>query len=199
MEILRRRLDRSVRSRLVLIAAIFLFGSVSAFSQATRPAPSGTPAADASMRSNNPSKDDSDFELGSPESEMRAKQMLREEKRRYDENVGRAREVAQLASQVCESYETRKALSADDGKRLERLEKLTKRIRNEAGGSDSESDSENKKEATPGMPDLLKKISETAGDLQKMVENTPRWVVSAGVIDRANKLIGLVQHVRANR
>ena len=198
MEILCRRLDNSVRSRLVLIAVIFLLGCANAFSQ-TRPAPIATPSADASVRSNNPSKDNSDFELGSPESEMRAKAMLKEEKRRYDENVGRAREVAQLASQVCESYEARKALSADDGKRLERLAKLTKRIRNEAGGSDSESDSEAKKEAPPEMPDLLKKISEMADDLQKMVEKTPRWVVSAGVIDQANKLIGLVQHVRASR
>ena len=35
-----------------------------------------------------------------------------------------------------------------------------------------------------------------ADDLRKEVEKTPRHVVSAAVIDQANKLIGLVQFVR---
>lgn len=126
---------------------------------------------------------------------MRAKLVIKEEKKRYEENLARAREVSQLASQVTQSYHTRKAFSSDDNKRLERVEKLTKRIRNEAGGSDSDTDAD-VKDVAPEVEDNLKKVSEMAEQLQKLVEKTPRQVVSAAVIEQANKLIALVQHVR---
>lgn len=126
---------------------------------------------------------------------MRAKLIIKEEKKRYEENVARAREVADLASQVAHSYPARNAFSSEDNKRLERLEKLTKRIRNEAGGSDSDTDVD-VKDVAPQMEDNIKRVAEMAEQLQKLVEKTPRQVVSAVVIDQANKLIGLVQHVR---
>jgi hypothetical protein len=36
-------------------------------------------------------------------------------------------------------------------------------------------------------------------DLRKLVEKTPRHVISAAVIDQANKLLGLLQYVRFAR
>src|SRR5260370_30592502 len=126
---------------------------------------------------------------------MRGKWARREEKKKYDETLARAREASQIASQLCESYAARKAFNSGDGKRLERLEKLTKRIRSEAGGSENESDADIK-EIPAGMESAVKRVSEMADDLQKMVEKTPRQVVSAAVIEQANKLIGLIQHLR---
>jgi hypothetical protein len=140
-----------------------------------------------------PPKDDSETRFGSPESEMRAKLILKEEKKRYDEHLARAREASKLGSQLCERYEARKAFDSEDGKKLERLEKLTKRIRNEAGGSDTESDVT---DIPIALEAAVKRLADLADELQKMVEKTPRNVVSAAVIDQANKLIGLVQHVR---
>ena len=177
---------------LALSAMLLVFGSAS-YGQ-TPPRPNPPPPAE--PPSTNPTKDDSSGpDFGSPESEMRAKWALKEEKKRYDEHLSRAREASQLASQLCKSYETKKAFNSEDGKRLERLEKLTKRIRNEAGGSDDEINADVRD--IPGvMEAALKRVAELADDLQKMVEKTPRQVVSAAVIDQANKLIGLVQHVR---
>lgn len=143
------------------------------------------------------SKNDSDPRFGSPENEARSKMALKEEKKRYEENLARAREVSELASQLCKAYESKKSL-ADDSKRLERLEKLTKRIRNEAGGSDSRSDA-HIKDIGATLQDTLKNLSEIAEELQKLVEKTPRNVISTGVIDQANRLIGITQHVRASR
>lgn len=176
---------------LLVAAALFVFTSC-ACAQTTSHSP-GTPPSTSTPIDQN--KDDPLNDYGSPENEMRAKLVLKEEKRRYDENVARAREASRLASEVRQSYEQRNSFSSDDAKKLERLEKLAKRIRNEAGGSDSEADAE-VKDIGPAMEDTVKKVAQLAGDLQKMVEKTPRWVVSATVIDQANKLIGLVQHVR---
>ena len=125
---------------------------------------------------------------------MRSKLEIKEEKKKYDEHVARAKEVSQLASQLSNNYETQNVFATDDNKRLERLEKLTKRIRNDAGGADNRDDVD--KDIPAGMAQTLKKISEMAEDLEKLVENTPRNVVSAAVIEQANKLLGMIQHIR---
>ena len=132
-------------------------------------------------------------DFGSRESEMRASLVLKAEKKQYDENLERAREASQLATQLLETYEAKQLFSSEDGKKLERLEKLTKRIRNEAGGSESKADV---KDIPNAMTTAIKRLAELADDLRKLVEKTPRHVISAAVIDQANKLIGLVQHVR---
>jgi DNA repair ATPase RecN len=122
--------------------------------------------------------------------------MLKAEKKQYDENVARAREVAQLATQLVEAYEARKMFGSEDVKKLERLEKLTKKIRNEAGGSETNPDV---KDIPEVMATAVKQVAEIADELRTLVEKTPRHVVSASVIDQSNKLLGLVQHVKTGR
>jgi hypothetical protein len=46
---------------------------------------------------------------------------------------------------------------------------------------------------------VVKRVGELADEMRKLVENTPRHVISASVIDQANKLLGLIQHVRTGR
>jgi len=179
--------------RLVLLSALVFTFTVTSYGQTPKPvfpSPADTPLKDGSK---NESKDD-DIRYGSPEAEMRKKLEIKEEKKRYDEHVARAKEVSQLASQVSHSYETHKALSAEDDKRIERLEKLTKRIRNDSGGAENRDDVD--RDIPEGMDQTLKKISEMANELEKLVENTPRNVVSAAVIDQANKMLWLIQHIR---
>jgi len=132
-------------------------------------------------------------DFGSHESEMRARLILKEEKKRYDEHLERAREVSHLATQLSESYQSRQAFVGEDNKKLERLEKLTKRIRNEAGGSETDADV---KDVPSNLTDALKRMAELAEELRKLVEKTPRHVISAAVIDQANRLVGVIQYVR---
>ena len=171
---------------------LLLAGSASANSQ-TRPSPPppGEPPAV------NPTKTDSSApDFGSPESEMRAKLILKTEKKQYDENVARARDASQLATQLVEAYQAKKVFNSDDGKKLERLEKLTRRIRNEAGGSETDPDV---KDIPTALEAAVKQVAEVADELRKLVEKTPRHVISASVIDQANKLLGLIEHVRESR
>ena len=143
-------------------------------------------------------KKNSDTRFGSPENEMRSKLVIKEEKKRYEENLGRAREVSELATQLSNNYESKNLFNPEDSKRLERLEKLTKRIRNEAGGSDSTEGAELKDICTT-MMETLKHLAEMTDDLRKMVEKTPRQVISAAVIDQANRVLGVTQHLRSIR
>ena len=184
-----RRNKSRVKRGLLLGAALLAFTS-SAYSQ------SGQPPSTPDPMTKDTSKDDS-TRFGSPEAEMRSKLLLKDEKKKYDEHVARAKEVSQLASQLSQSYETRKSFNSDDQKKLERLEKLTKRIRNDCGGADAISDAD-VKDIPPEMRETIKKLASMADELQKLVENTPRNVISAAVIDQANKLVGLIQHVRGS-
>ena len=177
----------------LIVAAFLLLGSASAYGQ-LKPVPTPPPPEPPSVGPSKPDSSSPDF--GSPESEMRAKQALKAEKKQYDDNVAHAREAADLATQLAGAYEAKQAFNSADGKKLERLEKLTKRIRNDAGGSDTDPDV---KEIPSAMDAAVKRVAELADELRKLVEGTPRHVISASVIDEANKLLGVIQHVRYGR
>jgi hypothetical protein len=180
----------SWRLRIVTIASIVLFLATVTQAQSSRPngalPPDRTPATTGKT-------DSSDVNFGSPENEIRDKLRLKVEKKQYDENVARAREVSQLGLQLNESFAAKKLLNSDDGKKLERIGKLTRRIRNEAGGSESDAEVKD----IPGEVEAaVKRLADVADALYKLVEKTPRHVVSTAVIEQANKLIGLVQRLR---
>ena len=170
----------------IAFAAVLLLGSFSALCQ-TRPAPSNT-----TEKPPKSDKDDLGSDIGSHEREMRAKLALRAEKKLYDENLARARETSEIASQLLDSYHAKKSFSTEDNKKLERIEKLTRRIRNEAGGTETDVEIE----VSPVIETAMKSIVDMAEELRKEVEKTPRHVISTTVIDQANKLIGLIQHMR---
>lgn len=183
-----------LRAILFVAGLLLLFPSLTP--SQTKPNTSNpTPPPISEPRSKEDPDDKSDpfHDFGSPEREMRKRAELKEEKKQYDENLARAREASELASDIVKTYEAKKVFNSEDGKKFEKLEKLTKRIRNEAGGSDTDPDVKD----LPGvMEAAVKRVAELADDLRKMVEKTPRHVISAGVIDQANKLLGLLQRVR---
>jgi hypothetical protein len=188
----KHRYSTAVATRILLVTVAGLVFAASASSQTNKPI--FPPPSDPNIKdgSKDGSKDDSRF--GSPEAEMRSKLEIKEEKKKYDEHLARAKEVSELASQIWKDFDTNKSLSSEDQKRFERLEKQTKRIRNDAGG-ENKSDAD-LKDIPAGMDQTLKRISEMADELHKLVESTPRNVVSAAVIDQANDLLTLIQRTR---
>jgi hypothetical protein len=183
-----------LRPALFIAGLLLLFSSPTPSQTKPNTSPSPPPpGSEPRSRDDKDDKNDPFHDFGSPETEMRARQELKEEKKQYDENVARAREASELATQLVKSYEAKKIFNSEDSKKFERLEKLTKRIRSEAGGSDTDPDMKD----IPGvMETAVKRVAELADDLRKLVEKTPRHVISAAVIDQANKLLGLLQRVR---
>ena len=78
-------------------------------------------------------------------------------------------------------------------KKLERLEKLTKKIRNQAGGEDEEVKIVDRPANITGA---VNQIADTAESLSKTVHDTPRQVVSASMISTANVLLELIKLLR---
>jgi len=127
------------------------------------------------------------------EEEMRAKRAIKEAEKEHQQNIERAREISQLAKDLQQGFKTGSTLDRDSLKRLDRLEKLTKKIRGEAGGEADEVQIVNR---PTDRSATIAQIAETAESLSKSVQNTPRQVVSAAVIDGANVLLELIGILR---
>ncbi|MCA1564956.1 MAG: hypothetical protein LC803_04855 [Acidobacteria bacterium] len=117
---------------------------------------------------------------------------LKREENDYKEHLSRAKETAQLAVELQEAFARRKTFQGADLKKLSRMEKLSRQIRSNAGGE------ENKDELKepPQVEVALERLVKLSAELQKKIESTPRQVVSAGIITRANEVVELVKHIR---
>jgi len=138
-------------------------------------------------------KNPDDTPLTTFEEEMKAKREIKIAEKDHEENLNRAREIAEIAKQLKESSKNNSTSDRDCFKKIERLEKLTKKVRSEAGGEDEEMT------ITPGpadLPSAIKQIAESSETLSKEVQNTPRHVVSTSVISNANVLLQLIKIAR---
>ncbi len=108
-------------------------------------------------------------------------------------NLQRARESAELAAELRSAYETNRSLSREDLRKLERMERLIRRIRSEAGGSDGEA---RLADVPANLAAALQQLAEASDTFRSDVENTSRFVVSASIITSANDLIELIRIAR---
>lgn len=128
------------------------------------------------------------------EEELRAKQAIKYAEKGHKDNLNRAREIADIGKDLKAAARETPLLSRESQKKLERLEKLTRKIRGEAGGDDQEVQLSNR---PSDVPSAVHRIAEAAETLSKDVQNTPRQVVSASVIENANVLLELIKVLRS--
>ena len=134
-------------------------------------------------------------DFGSPEDEMRARSEIKIAEKEQQENLERAREAAQLGEEIKQAFSRNKMLGTMDLKKLERLEKLARRIRSRAGGEDDDEPLEN---VPTALAPAFERLADTSNSLCKGVEKTSRMVISANVIERANELIEIIRFIRTN-
>ncbi len=175
---------------LSLLAATFCITAI-AQSDANRKADD---QAQVGGRQSRASGDDDSRPMGSPEDEMRARNEIKYYEKLHQENVDRAREAAELSTKLRAVYDTNKSFGPAERKNLERIEKLVRRIRTAAGGSNGDAD---ETDALRDLPAALSRLTEASDALRMGVEKTPRMVVSATVIEQSNELLQLLRYLRA--
>lgn len=173
--------------RLSILSAAFVAAlSAGAHAQVPSPRPEEPPSAARPQRKPRL--------MGSPEEEMLRRAEIRHEEENHREMVERADEAAQIGDEILASFSRNNSLTRDDQKRLERLEKLARKIRGGAGGSD---DDEKLADPPGKIEGAVKKLAELSGLLKKSVSKTSRLVISAAVIERSNEVIELIRHIRS--
>jgi hypothetical protein len=161
----------------------------------------GTTAAQSSQektplppRPQSPSRDGDQTPLSNLEEELRAKRAIKMAEKDHEETLDRAKEIGDLAKQLQDGLKDKTTIDRESLKKLDRLEKLTKKIRNESGGENEEVKIIDRPADITGA---VNQIAESAEALSKAVQDTPRQVVSASVIGKANVLLELIKLLRA--
>jgi hypothetical protein len=134
-----------------------------------------------------------DTPLTTFEEELRAKRAIKMAEKDHEENLKRAREIAQLGKDLQQILKDKAVLDRASLKKVERLEKLTKKVRSEAGGDDEDVTLENR---PSDFSSTVIQIADLSATLSKDVQDTPRQVISASVIGNANMLLELIKMLR---
>ena len=132
--------------------------------------------------------------MGGFEDEIRAKRAIKMAEKDHEENLERAKEIADLGKQIQLNLKDKTTIDRESAKKIDRLEKLTKKIRSESGGEEEEVKIVDRPTDITGA---VKQIAESSESLSKAVQDTPRQVVSASVIGNANVLLELIKLLRA--
>ena len=147
---------------------------------------------DATTRSGTPAKDE-DMPTGIKES--LAKQRIDREKKDFAEMVERSEEALKLTEQLAKSYDQNNQFSAEDQKKLDRLEKVVKKIRNELGGGDDDEAVE--KPAT--INNALESLKANTSKLVEAIKQTSRYSVSVIAVESSNALLNVVRFLRLRK
>lgn len=165
-------------SRIILLLLFFIIGATAANAQSRGSSASGDPFSDEAQIVE----------------EMRVRWEIKYAEKTRLENLERAREAAQLGSELHNAYARAQVFSQAEKKKLDRLEKVTRKIRSMAGGTDGDVTIEN---MPSQIEPALKRLAELSDELRKAVEKTPRHVVSASVIERANEVLEVIRYLRS--
>ncbi|MGI8897928.1 MAG: hypothetical protein ACR2IB_05985 [Pyrinomonadaceae bacterium] len=174
----------------MFIASVLLAACSPAAGQATRPV---DPLSSISADKSSPGSSD-DQRGNSMAEELRIKREIRSAEKDHKQNLQRAREVSDLGQELAASFKKNSSLDREDIKKLEKLEKLAKRIRSEAGGSEDEVTMEKR---PADLVEAMNCVVKVSASLNEKVHETPRQVVSATIIDKANVLLELIRIVRS--
>lgn len=129
-----------------------------------------------------------------------AKMCIAQQKKEYAEMLERGDEALKLSEDLEKSFASGNALSAEDRKKLDRLEKLVKKIRSDLGGDDDGNANEADEDNTPiSMGNAFKVLQENTVKLVSELKKSTRYTISAVAIQSSNMLLKAVRFLRVGR
>lgn len=127
--------------------------------------------------------------------ESLAKGRIDREKKEYQQLIERGEEAAKISSEISKSFAKHNKFSSEDQKKLDRLEKIVKKIRNELGGDD-----DNEFEDKPlSISAAVKNLQDTTTNLLDMIKKSTRYSVSVAAIESSNTLLKIVRFIRFDK
>ena len=146
---------------------------------------------DASTRSGAPQKED----LPKGIQETLAKHRIEREKKDFAELLERGKEAIKLSDELEKSFTENNQLSTKDRKKLDRLEKVVKKIRNEIGGDDDDETVE-LDDKPLSILNALKALKDNTVKLVDELGKTTRYSVSVVAVQSSNILLKVVRFLR---
>lgn len=125
--------------------------------------------------------------------ELRYAAEIRRAEKSHKEMSERAKEVSKLSSELLNELALTNSFSDVSYDKLKKIEKLVKKIRDEAGGS---GDIKKAQITFQTLNDSLTKLHEISKSLHKRIDRTSRHVTSVAVVEEANEILHLIQSIR---
>jgi hypothetical protein len=126
--------------------------------------------------------------------ELLAKGRIEREKKDYEELLQNGEEAVKLSESLEKTFAESKKLSAADLKKLDRLEKLAKKIRRELGADESDDAEEDEKPSS--MLHAFKILQNSTGRLVDELKKTTRYSVSVVAIQSSNAFLRVIKFIR---
>lgn len=124
--------------------------------------------------------------------ETLAKGRIEREKKDYEDLIERGEEAAKISGEIGKSFTKNKKFSSEDQKKLDRLEKLVKKIRGELGGGDDDE----VEDKPSSLSAAVKTLQETTANLVEAIKKSTRYSVSVAAIESSNALLKIVRFIR---
>lgn len=128
--------------------------------------------------------------------ETLAKHRIERSKKEFAELVERSEEAVKISEDLEKSLTATARLTAVDQKKLERLEKLLKKIRSELG---AEGDDDDAAEKPSTLNSAVASLQSNASRLLEEVKKSTRYSISVVSVQTSNLLLRLVKFIRFNR
>lgn len=111
-------------------------------------------------------------------------------KKEHEKMLQNGEEALRLSEELAASFEKTNQLTAKDAEKLERIEKLVKKIRKEIGADDEEEESE----VNPStLESAIKALRKTTVGLLDELKKTTRYSISVVAIQSSNSLLDIVR------
>lgn len=147
--------------------------------------------ADSTTRNGVPSKE----EMPKGIQESLAKQRIEREKKDFAELLSRGEEAVKLSDELEKSFSQNNQLSTADRKKIDRLEKIVKKIRNEIG-ADNDDEAIEADNKPLSVHTALKTLQNNTVKLVDELKKTTRYSVSVIALESSSLLLKVVRFLR---
>lgn len=117
-------------------------------------------------------------------------------KKEYDAMLERGAEAVKLTEEVETSFDKNSKLSSTDLSKLEKIEKLLKKIRSELGGDDDDLKADKALSKTETVKNAISSLKESAVNLFGELKKTSRFSISVVAIQSSNSILKIVRFLR---
>lgn len=183
--------------RIFMIVMLALAGSIYSFAQA---------ADNRSSLIVKPGEDDDNADRPKSFKETMVKLRIEKEKKEYDEMIERGEKALKLSEELERAYAHNGRLTQNEFVKLDTVEKLVKKIRNDLGGDDEEEEMESSNFEEPraterrlSPADAVKSFRDTTVRLMGELKKTTRFTISAAAIQTTNAVLKLTHFLRITK
>ena len=128
--------------------------------------------------------------------ESLVKQRIDREKKDFAEMLSRGEEAVKLSGELEKSFAENSQLSNEDRKKLDRMEKLVKKIRSELGGGGDDEETVVIDDKPLSMQNAFQALQNTTVKLAGELKKTTRHTVSVVAVESSNLLLKVVHFLR---